>query len=56
MAFARRSVESAKRIPLEIDEVPTGTEILDWTVPKEWNLREAHIDDPNGHQIAGPEG
>ena len=39
------------RIPLEIHEVPSGTEVLDWTVPKEWNVREAHVDDPNGRRV-----
>jgi len=38
-------------IPLEVREVPTGTPILDWTVPKEWNAREAWIKDPEGRTV-----
>jgi len=38
-------------IPLEITEVPTGTAILDWTVPKEWNINEAWIKAPDGTKI-----
>jgi aminopeptidase-like protein len=41
-----------ERIPLEIHEVPTGTRILDWTVPKEWNLVSATLRDPRGELIA----
>lgn len=40
-----------KRIPIEIHEVPTGTEVFDWTVPNEWNIREAYIDDPHGQRV-----
>lgn len=38
-------------VPLEVHEVPTGTAVLDWTVPKEWNVREAWIKDPSGRKV-----
>jgi aminopeptidase-like protein len=39
------------RIPLETVEVSTGTPVFDWTVPKEWNIRDAYIQGPDGKRV-----
>ncbi len=39
------------RIPLEIREVPSGTQVFDWTVPKEWNIRGASIKTLQGEKV-----
>jgi aminopeptidase-like protein len=38
-------------IPLEVNEVPSGTAVLDWTVPREWNIRDAYIARENGAHL-----
>jgi aminopeptidase-like protein len=48
----RKTLNSLKQhIPIEIHEVPTGTEVLDWTVPREWNIRQAYIKNAKGEKI-----
>lgn len=40
-----------RHIPLQIHEVPTGTQVFDWTVPKEWNIRDAYVKNSAGVKV-----
>ena len=40
-----------RHIPLELHEVPTGTPVFDWNIPKEWNIRDGYVRAPNGEKI-----
>jgi aminopeptidase-like protein len=42
----------AEQLPgFEIHEVPTGTACFDWTVPREWRVREAWVANEAGEKI-----
>jgi aminopeptidase-like protein len=38
-------------LPLEIHEVPTGTKVFDWEIPKEWNIKNAYIKNSRGEKV-----
>jgi aminopeptidase-like protein len=40
-----------KRIPLEMCEVPSGTQVFDWTIPLEWNVTDAYIKNKAGARV-----
>ena len=41
----------ARHIELEVHEVPTGTPVFDWTIPREWNIQDAYIKNAAGERV-----
>jgi aminopeptidase-like protein len=48
----RETLQYLKRtLPLEINEIPSGTKVFDWSIPKEWNIRDAYVKDSKGNKV-----
>lgn len=41
----------ARLVPLRLEEVPSGTQVFDWTIPREWNVRGAYIARLDGRRV-----
>lgn len=38
-------------VQIEVNEVPTGTKVFDWIVPKEWNIKNAYVKNSKGEKV-----
>jgi aminopeptidase-like protein len=48
----RQTLDLVHRLaPLQRSEVPSGTPVYDWQVPREWNVREAYVADTQGRRL-----
>jgi aminopeptidase-like protein len=48
----RETLQRLQRlVPLTVHEVPSGTQVFDWTVPREWNIRDAYVKNSRGERV-----
>jgi aminopeptidase-like protein len=49
--FRKTLDQIQQNVPLTVHEVPSGTKVFDWTVPKEWNIRDAYVKNSKGERV-----
>lgn len=49
--FRQTLARLKQEIPLKVHEVPSGTAVFDWTVPREWNIRDAYVKNSRGERV-----
>lgn len=49
--FRQTMARLQREIPLELREVASGTQVFDWTVPREWNIRDAYVKNSSGERV-----
>ena len=48
----RETLRRLQRLaPMTLHEVPSGTTVFDWTVPREWNIRDAYVKNARGERV-----
>ena len=49
--FRETLARLSRHIPLQLHHVASGTQVFDWTVPLEWNIRDAYIKNAAGQRV-----
>jgi aminopeptidase-like protein len=48
----RETLERLQELaPVTLHEVPSGTRVFDWTIPREWNIRDAYVANARGQRV-----